>query len=124
GQCRAWLDEHLPGHTHIPAASNVQAATDLFENPQITAAIAPPNITEHYDVTVLAEQLAVNPDAQTRFVLVSGPSRVPLPTGADKTSLIVELPDDRAGTLLELLEQFATRGVNLTLIASRPIGEL
>src|SRR5690606_40924525 len=45
------------------------------------------------------------------------------PSGADKTSLIVELPEDRSGALLDLLEQFSTRGVNLTLLASRPIGD-
>jgi prephenate dehydratase len=48
---------------------------------------------------------------------------IPAPTGADKTSLIAELPGDRSGALLEMLEQFATRGVNLSLIQSRPIGD-
>ena len=123
GQCRAWLDSHAPGHTHVQAASNVQAAKDLFEDERIDAAIAPPSITEHYDVKVIASGIAMNPDAVTRFVLVSKPVAVGEPTGADKTSLIVELPEDRAGTLLELLEQFSTRGVNLTLITSRPIGD-
>ena len=47
----------------------------------------------------------------------------PAPTGADKTSLIVELPEEYPGALLELLEQFATRGINLSLLASRPIGD-
>lgn len=123
GQCHAWLDAHVPGHTHMQAASNVQAAADLFEFEHIDAAIAPPGITEHYDVTVLAQGIAMNPDAVTRFVMVSLPTELPPRTGADKTSLIVELPDDRSGTLLELLEHFATRGVNLTLITSRPIGD-
>ena len=123
GQCRAWLDTHVPSHTHLPAASNVQAAADLFNESRVNAAIAPPTITEHYDLNVLADGIAENPDAVTRFVLVTRPRPVAEATGADKTSLIVELPEDRAGTLLELLEQFATRGVNLTLIASRPIGD-
>jgi len=35
----------------------------------------------------------------------------------------VELPNDAAGTLLGLLEQFSTRGVNMSLIESRPIGD-
>ena len=117
GQCHAWLDAHVPGHTHLQAASNVQAAADMFQLDHIDAA------TEHYDVTVLAEGIAMNPDAVTRFVMVSKPTRLPERTGADKTSLIVELPTDRSGTLLELLEHFATRGVNLTLITSRPIGD-
>ena len=124
GQCRAWLDDQLPRHLHLPATSNVQAAADLFDAAKgVDAAIAPPGIDEHYDVEVLAEGIAENPDAVTRFVLVSRTAPVGQPTGADKTSLIVELPEDRAGALLELLEQFATRGVNLTLLASRPIGD-
>ncbi|RGE23319.1 prephenate dehydratase [Leucobacter sp. wl10] len=124
GQCRAWLDDQVPRHRHLLATSNVQAAADLFDPERgIDAAIAPPGIEEHYDVDVLAEGIAENPDAVTRFVLVGRTAPVGEPTGADKTSLIVELPEDRAGALLELLEQFATRGVNLTLLASRPIGD-
>ena len=124
GQCRAWLDDQVPRHRHLIATSNVQAAADLFDPEKgIDAAIAPPGIEEHYDVEVLAEGIAENPDAVTRFVLVSRTVPVGEPTGADKTSLIVELPDDRSGSLLDLLEQFATRGVNLTLLASRPIGD-
>ena len=124
GQCRAWLDDRVPRHRHLLATSNVQAAADLFDDEKgIDAAIAPPGIEAHYDVEVLADGIAENPDAVTRFVLVSRTGPVGEPTGADKTSLIVELPEDRAGALLELLEQFATRGVNLTLLASRPIGD-
>ncbi|MBP1326865.1 prephenate dehydratase [Leucobacter exalbidus] len=123
-QCRAWLDRAVPQHRHLVATSNVQAAADLFDTAKgVDAAIAPPGIDAHYDVEVLGEALAENPDAVTRFVLVSRTAPVAEPTGADKTSLIVELPEDRAGALLELLEQFSTRGVNLTLIASRPIGD-
>ncbi|PRI11065.1 prephenate dehydratase [Leucobacter massiliensis] len=124
GQCRAWLDDQVPRHRHLPATSNVQAAADLFDPEKgADAAIAPPGIEAHYEVEVLAEGIAENPDAVTRFVLVSRTVPVGEPTGADKTSLVVELPEDRAGALLELLEQFATRGVNLTLLASRPIGD-
>lgn len=124
GQCRRWLDDQLPRHRHLPATSNVQAAADLFdEGKGADAAIAPPGIEEYYDVEVLADAIAENPDAVTRFVLVGRTAPVGEPTGADKTSLIVELPDDKPGSLLQLLEQFATRGVNLTLLASRPIGD-
>jgi prephenate dehydratase len=80
-------------------------------------------ISRHYDVEVLASGISDNSNAVTRFVLVSKTTELPLPTGSDKTSLIVELPDDRSGSLLEMLEQFATRGVNLSLIQSRPIGD-
>ena len=122
-QCRIWLEASLPHHGHIPASSNVAAAASLFENGQADAAIAPPGIDKHHDLVVLAENIGDNPNAVTRFVLVSRTTALPAPTGADKTSVIVELPEDRSGALLEMLEQFATRGVNLSLIQSRPIGD-
>lgn len=123
-QCHNWLDATLPSHGHIPATSNVAAAANLFESDVADAAIAPPGITKHHDLEVLAENIGDNDNAVTRFVLVSL-NTAPLPpqTGADKTSLIVELPVDHPGALLELLEQFSTRGVNLSLIESRPIGD-
>lgn len=122
-QCRGWLEKSIPHHGHIPSSSNVAAAASLLEDNTADAAIAPAGIARHYDVEVLASGIADNPNAVTRFVLVSKTKELPAPTGSDKTSLIVELPDDRSGALLEMLEQFATRGVNLSLIQSRPIGD-
>jgi prephenate dehydratase len=125
-QTHLWLDANLPSHGHIPATSNVAAAASLLDeaSPGLAdAAVAPPGITDHYDLTVLAEDIGDNHTAMTRFVLVSRTVAVPPRTGSDKTSIIAELPDDRAGALLEMLEQFATRGVNMSLLESRPIGD-
>lgn len=122
-QCRGWLESHLPSHSHVPAASNVAAALDLDAG-IAQAAIAPPSIRDRVPgLTVLAEHIGDIPNAVTRFVLVGRVGPLPDATGADKTSLIVELPVDRPGALLELLEQFSTRGVNLSLLQSRPIGD-
>ena len=122
-QCHLWLEKALPTHGHIPVTSNVAAASSLFETDLADAAIAPPGITAHYDLEILAENIGDNPNAVTRFVLVSRFALTPAATGADKTSIIAELPDDHAGGLLEMLEQFATRGVNMSLLESRPIGD-
>lgn len=122
-QCQQFLQRELPGHGHIPAPSNVAAAANLLEAQHADAAIAPPNITAHYPLEVLAEHIGDSSSAVTRFVLVTRSRDLPAQTGADKTSLIVELPADAPGALLELLEQFSTRGVNLSLLASRPIGD-
>ncbi|WP_353988647.1 prephenate dehydratase [Ruicaihuangia caeni] len=122
-QTRRWLERALPEHGHIPASSNVSAAASLLEVEHADAAIAPPGITDHYPLEVLAERLADSEHAVTRFVLVSRTRVLPEPTGADKTSVIAELPVDAPGSLLEMLEQFATRGVNMSLIESRPIGD-
>jgi prephenate dehydratase len=123
GQTHLWLDQHLPSHGHLPATSNVAAAAALLESDLADAAVAPPGITQHHALEVLAENIGDNPNAVTRFVLVSRTAQLPQPTGADKTSIIAELPDDTAGRLLEMLEQFATRGVNMSLLESRPIGD-
>ncbi|MCU1509052.1 MAG: prephenate dehydratase [Glaciihabitans sp.] len=127
GQTRAWVEKNLPDHGHLPSTSNVAAAASLLHQPpgpgSADAAIAPPTITRHYQLDVLAENIGDNPNAVTRFVLVSRTTELPAPTGSDKTSIIAELPDDSAGRLLEMLEQFATRGVNMSLLASRPIGD-
>ncbi|HEU4807207.1 MAG TPA: prephenate dehydratase, partial [Homoserinimonas sp.] len=122
-QCHGWLDRTIPDHGHLPATSNVAAASGLFESEVADAAIAPPGITAHHEVVVLAEDIGDNPNAATRFLLVGRVGPAPEATGADKTSIIVELPDDRAGRLLDMLEQFATRGVNMSLIESRPVGD-
>ena len=124
GQCLRWLTSTLPEHAHLPAASNVASAVGIVDGvSDADAAVAPPGILEHYDLELLAENIGDNPNAVTRFVLVSRTVAPPAPTGADKTSLIVELPEEYPGALLELLEQFATRGINLSLLASRPIGD-
>jgi len=123
-QCLQWLTKTLPAHAHIPASSNVASAVGLLDGTSdADAAISPPGILEHHDLDLLAEKIGDNPSAVTRFVLVARTIAPPAPTGADKTSLIAELPEDHPGALLEMLEQFATRGINLSLLASRPIGD-
>ena len=122
-QCHLWLDATLPAHGHIPSTSNVAAPAELLSSPNADAAIAPPGITGHYPLEVIAEDIADNPEAVTRFVLVSRTVALPPRTGADKTSVVVELPSDQPGGLVEMLEQFSTRGVNLSLLESRPIGD-
>jgi prephenate dehydratase len=123
-QCHLWLDARLPDHEHLPSTSNVAAAAQLLaDNAVADAAVAPPGIDAQYPLEVLAERIGDNPNAVTRFVLVTASTALPARTGADKTSVIVELPTDHPGGLVEMLEQFATRGINLSLLESRPIGD-
>jgi prephenate dehydratase len=117
------LDRELPGHEHLVATSNVAAPQQLLTNDAVDAAIAPPGIDQLLPVRIVATELADNREAVTRFVLVSASHGLPERTGADKTTVVVELPHDHPGGLVEMLEQFATRGVNLSLLTSRPIGD-
>ncbi len=125
-QCRSWVSAHVPSAEHVPSASNTAGASALADPAApvpFDAALVPPPAVSAYGLAALAEQVADNAAAVTRFVVVGRPGDVPPPTGSDKTSLVVHLPSDRAGALLEMLEQFATRGVNLSRIESRPIGD-
>ena len=122
-QSRKWLIEKLPKHVHLPATSTAAAAAGLLTSEQADAAIAAPTITNHHKLITLAKNIGENKQAQTRFIQIGLAGDLPKPTGADKTSVIVELPSDQPGSLLAMLEQFSTRGVNLTRIESRPIGD-
>ena len=123
-QCRGWLQENLPKHSHLPATSTAQAAVSVLEaNATADAAISAKSITDHYKLTVLAKNIGDNKKAQTRFIEIGLAAKPTARSGKDKTSVIVELPTDRPGALLEMLEQFAARGVNLSRIESRPVGD-
>jgi prephenate dehydratase len=121
-QCREWLGRHLPQALVVPAASTAAAAEAVAAGvSDYDAAIAGPLAGSTYGLDVLASGIQET-DAHTRFVLLTPPGNPPDPTGHDKTSLVAFMKEDRTGALLEILEQFATRGVNLTRIESRPVG--
>jgi prephenate dehydratase len=121
-QCRRWLDENLPDVAFIAAASTAAAAASVAKGDQPRlAAVAAPLAAQVYGLAELATDIG-DSAAETRFVLV-GPAAPPAPaTGADKTSLMLYIGEDHPGALLEILTEFAVRGVNLTRIESRPTG--
>ena len=123
-QTRTWLAEHLPQVEVVHSSSTAQAAAALSSTsePPWDAAVAAPLAAERYALEVLAEGIGDNPDAVTRFVLVTRPGPPPAPTGRDKTSIVAFMHEDHPGALLEILEQLTMRGVNLTRIESRPTG--
>ena len=86
------------------------------------AGVCAPVAARDEGLVVLADDIGDNKSAVTRFVLVARPGTLPEPTGADKTTVVLFQKEDHAGGLLELLEQFAVRGVNMTRLESRPTG--
>ena len=120
-QCRGWIHTHIPGASVIPAGSTAAAAAGLADGDVgYDAAIAPALAAQYYALEVLADNIGDADSGVTRFVLVSRPTPPPPSTGSDKTTLALYMRDDHAGALLEILTEFAVRGVNLTRIESRP----
>ena len=120
-QCRTYIAKHHPSAELITTASTAAAAEALGKG-SFDAAIASPSAAATYGLTILADDIGDNSGAVTRFVLVGKPGSVPNPTGHDRTSLAAFIGADHAGALLEVLTEFAVRGVNLTFIQSRPTG--
>ncbi|MCL2850508.1 MAG: prephenate dehydratase, partial [Micrococcales bacterium] len=120
-QCRRWLGQNLPGAVHVGATSNTAPAVVLADAcqhasapppecaPAFDAALVPPAAIDAYGLAPLAHGVADSADLVTRFVLVGHLGDVPEPTGADKTTLVVHLPDDESGALMNMLEQFTVR---------------
>ncbi len=120
-QVRNWMAANLPDALWESAASNADGAR-LVQEGRYDAAFAGEFAAATYGLVPLVTEIHDAVNAQTRFVLVGRPARPAAPTGADKTSVVIWLGDDHPGALLELLQEFAVRGVNLMLIQSRPTG--
>jgi prephenate dehydratase len=121
-QCRKWLRDHAPGAAVVDVLSNATAAVSAAQG-EFDAAVCAEIGATRYRLHVLAKDIADNPDAVTRFALVSRPGPPPPPTGDDLTTLAVYIAHDRVGALLAVLTELSVRGVNMTRIESRPTGE-
>jgi prephenate dehydratase len=121
-QCRQWLRAHLPDVHVVAAQSTASAAQRLAQEdpPPYDAAISPAIAAEHYGLDLAADDIGDDGEATTRFVFVRRPGAPPRQTGADKSTLVLFMREDHPGALLEILTEFAVRGVNLTRIESRP----
>jgi prephenate dehydratase len=118
-QVRMWLAQRMPQAQLYVSASNAAAAEDVARG-HADAAVSTALAGERLGLSVLAPRVADYDQAVTRFVLVTRPREAPARTGADRTSLVVlDLPK-KPGALVRALDEFATRGVDLTFIESRP----
>jgi prephenate dehydratase len=121
-QTRRWLQATLPDAQVAFVGSTAAGARAVAEG-QYDAAIAPPVAGDLYGLVALAHDIADHTGAITRFVLLTRAGAPHPPTGNDRTTLVAYLRADHSGALLEILTEFATRGVNLTRIESRPTKE-
>jgi chorismate mutase/prephenate dehydratase len=116
GQCRRWLEVHLPHADRVEAPSTSEAARLAREDAE-GAAVASEMAAELFGLKVVEmriQDLAAN---ATRFLVLG--TNIAEPTGNDRTTLLA-MAQDGPGALLRLLEPLARRGLNLSRIQSRP----
>ncbi|WP_068273223.1 prephenate dehydratase [Aldersonia kunmingensis] len=117
-QVRGWIADKLPAAQMVISASNAAAAEDVAAG-HADAGVSTTLAGERLGLIALANGVADHADAITRFVLCTRPVPAPTRTGADRTSVVLELPNV-PGSLARAFEEFATRGIDLTRIESRP----
>jgi len=117
-QCRNYLAHNFPDVPIIAANSTAEAVKRVAELDESAAAIGTKLAARIYDLNILESDIEDFKDNQTRFIIVG---KEPAPrTGNDKTSVVCFIYENRPGSLLQILQEFAYRYINLTKIQSRP----
>lgn len=117
-QCRGWLEDNLPDVPLVTAASTARAAEEVAASDGSVAALGTSLAADRFGLDVLAKDIQDRDGNTTRFVEIG--RRMAVPTGADKTSIVVFFGNDHPGQLMRVLDEFALRSINLTKIESRP----
>ncbi|MGB6243592.1 MULTISPECIES: prephenate dehydratase [Gordonia] len=118
GQVRRRIEELFPNAEFVIATSNSGAAKDVAEG-RADAAVTTAVAARMHSLVSLADGVADSDDAVTRFLLLGRPGVPTAPTGTDRTSVILDLPNT-PGSLVSAMNEFAMRGIDLTRIESRP----
>ncbi len=118
-QCRGFLSEEYPSAKTEALASTARGVERAREDSTV-AAIGHP-ATAGSDLQVLARDIQDSTSNATRFVVLA-PETERSDAGG-KSTVIVYPNTNFPGLLLEMLEPFAERDINLSRVESRPSGE-
>jgi chorismate mutase/prephenate dehydratase len=117
-QCRGWLREYMP-HAELIGVSSNAAGARRARDEKRTAAIGGEIAAEVYGLKILVNNIEDRADNSTRFLVVG--RELLSASGDDKTTVLVSTAGTGgAGVLHTLLQPFATHGVSMTRIESRP----
>jgi prephenate dehydratase len=120
-QCARFLREHLPNAEHVSAPSTADAVMTVCRGDDASVAIGSSIAADLYDCYIVATNVEDHPDNVTRFVWLAREEEVAERAGGAKTSIVFWGGGDQSpGWLVDVLNEFAGRAVNLTRIESRP----
>ncbi|MFP8891191.1 prephenate dehydratase [Natrialbaceae archaeon A-CW2] len=118
-QCRSYLESSYPD-AQLEAVASTARGVEYARNDPTVAGIAHPDNADD-DLEILAQDIQDQTSNATRFFVLAPVTNRSQAGG--KTSLVVYPNANYPGLLLELLEPFADRDINLTRVESRPSGE-
>lgn len=120
-QCRQYLKSHFPKAKLIATESTAKAAELVAGGEAGAAAICTERAGELYGLFTVATEIQDSMTNSTRFYQLR---RRPVPALAESESgravIVCQIDGARAGSLCGVLEEFASRSVNMTRIVSRP----
>jgi prephenate dehydratase len=121
-QCGRFIRENLPGAEVRASPSTAEAVRTVAESDRPWAALGAESAARLYGAAVLRAGVEDEADNITRFVWVAREGTIPSGAGPWRTSLVFsELGEDHPGALVDALQVFSSREVNLTRIESRPL---
>ena len=117
-QCSDFLSKNKQWQVNV--SSNTAAAARMVAESgrKDVAAISSGRCAQLYGLEILKTDIQNNSNNHTRFICIS--RKPEIYPGADRTSLMLALPD-RPGALYQLLGRFNAQGINLTKLESRPV---
>ena len=118
-QCRGYLEEHHPDARLEAVASTARGVERARGDASVAGIGHPDNAGD--GVRVLAEDIQDRDSNATRFFVVAPPGD--RDDAGGKSSVVVYPSANYPGLLLEMLEAFADREINLSRVESRPSGE-
>ena len=118
-QCREYLKRHYPTAKTESVSSTARAAEKASCYGEGYAAIATKTAADLYNLQIIDTDIQDVEDNFTRFILLTNKDKVKKYQDVANMMIICQI-DGRAGSLYELLGDFACRKVNMTRIESRP----
>lgn len=120
-QCSHYLKDFMPNvHVHfMQSTAHAMQEVQRLQDPHC-AAIAGHDAGSYYGLMPIMDNIANNVHNYTRFVIASmSPISVPLTIEA-KTSISFTVSKYTPGSLINVLNEFSKRGINLVKLTSRP----
>ena len=116
-KCKTFIKDEMPRQLNVVIAESMDESARMLNNYNLTYSIIGTKKTaEIYNLNILKEHIEDFKINNRRFIVIGDAET--LPTGHDKTSIVLLLAD-RQGALLDIVQVFVKYHINITQINSK-----